>query len=477
MLITLSFPIADYRMFIQEDTHRLDLVDISEAADYGKGYFRSFGGFSRRYAQHHISQPNESTYAKADNGIRFDRLRRKKPPVDAFKGHFDCVFRRAFFNHYSARFDIGLTNQSRKCYGIGPEGIESIIHSALNLYFYVSPNKIDNAIQNDNQHVRAVAFGSILKKKYILATTRRPTENIKAVRENWISNRLPVVLCQIDGYESWWFDRYVEYNYIEISLPKTWGLRLFYKVINESTIPVWVIVKDWNTDKERLRALRIWLLKWHQEKQTFFGLIHYIGHIRETHDGAENSINIPKVADCLNSLLKTLGKKKKYGIPADEIANAIKSIDEQIDRNSYDEFLRFIEENPSTKYLKERLRTNMKNINMSNNHGTVNIEVIEGNKVVINNEGNNNVNLAGKSSGSTINEFFSDVKGSLDQDALSKENHEEAMKQLNKIENMIMQKEKPSMIKKALDRLMSFLIDLGATTASTLIQMKLKDLF
>ena len=267
---------------------------------------------------------------------------------------------------------------------------------------------------------------------------------------------------------------------IEICLPETWGIRLFYKVMSDTQIPVWVIVTQFDTNKERLRALRIWLLKWHQEKQTFLGLISYINISR---DKTKSHINIPIVADCLRELLDTLGRKKPKGIPADEIANAIRDIDEQIDKQSYDVFLKFLEENQSTHYLKERTKITMTTnigtnsgsiIIIDNNQGSITVHKKEN---IVNGSFVNEGTIIDENNGNITYEFLSEIELSLNSEALSEEEYEKAMQQLKEIKTMMNEKKEPSMIKKALTSFAKFLWDTGAFVASAFVQSKLKDLF
>ena len=457
MLITLSYPIADYRPFMTADTYRFDPVDTALCSDHDSGFLRSFGGFSHRYAAGEISQQHESIYATADKGIHFERFRKKDDPSLVFGGHFECVFRRAFLGPYSARFDIGLTNRSQRWLGLGAYQIEAILDEVLDLRFYANTRRKGRDPRLDDSSVRAERFGPVLKKKYAFATTRDPRRNLRSVENGWLSSRTPVMVCETDDGESGDFHAYEARRFQPIQLPGSWDIRLFYKVMGREKIPVWVMVAGPDAQAERLRALRIWLLKWHQEKETFRGLICCVGAAKEKLDAS-------LVADCLSQLLRTLNRKKRNGIPADQVANAILGIDDQIDKLTYERFLRFVRETPSTKHLYERTKVAMER----NTSGTVNNFFGPIDHSVI---------VTGQVYGNVTNGLWPEIEATLAKEDLAAKDRENAMKMLAEIQKAVTQKKEQSTVKKLASGLVDFLVKVGATAASTLVQEKLKTLF
>ena len=152
-------------------------------------------------------------------------------------------------------------------------------------------------------------------------------------------------------------------------------------------------------------------------------------------------------------------------------------INEQIDRLSYESFLEFIEKNPPTKHLIERIKHIIMEIsNLPNNHGN-SFKINLGDNYEYHFEGNNYGTQVGHNYGSITNHSLSEIKVALYEEDLSKEDLETVLNRLNEIETMISQNKEPSVIKKALNGLAKLLLDLGATAASTLIQMKMKELF
>ncbi len=354
MLITVSFPIADYRPLLHVDTYRIDMIN-ADRFNFGDGFLRSFGSISHRYSSAEYISSDERVYAKADNGIHF--CRQDEVSIGRFRVYYDCVFRRAFFGPFSARFDVGLTNRFRSTFRYEAFDIERLIKASLNLLFYANTRRVNRDISFDDKYVTAYDFGSILKKEYTYATTYRPNENLHKVSRKWLSNRVPVVVLQSDYREVGSFKGYSSRGFKKIGIPEEWNIRLYYKELR-SKIPVWIVVADPEVNKERLRALRIWLLKWHQEKQTFQGVISFIGASCE--DNRKN-IDNSMVANCLNDLLKTIGKKKQDGFSAYEVANSIMGIERQVDISTEERFFTYLKNNPSTCFLYRRSIAAMNN--------------------------------------------------------------------------------------------------------------------
>lgn len=355
MLITVSFPIADYRPLIS-DTHRIDMTN-AERFDFGAGFLRSFGNINYRHSSSEYLSTDERIYAKADNGIHF--CRQNETRIGNFRVYFDCVFRRVFFGPFSARFDIGLTNRFQKASCFNAFEIEKLIRSALNLRLYANTRRKNRNKIFDDRYVTVFDFGSILKKEYTYATTYTPKQNLRKVKKHWLSNRIPVVVLQSDYKEVGTFKGYSNRGFKKIKIPDEWNIRLYYKELR-SNIPIWVIVADSDVNKERLRALRIWLLKWHQEKQTFLGVISFLSAFTEKNENRQVLVD-SMVAECLGNLLSTLGKKKQDGFSAYEVANSIISIERQIDVLTEERFFRYLSKNTSACHLHRRLSVAMSN--------------------------------------------------------------------------------------------------------------------
>ena len=354
MLITISFPIADYRPFIHADTYRIDMIN-AERFDFGNGFLRSFGSIGRRHSLGFYISPDERVFANADNGIHLSF--QDEENIGRSSVYFDCAFRRAFFGPFSVRFDVGLANRFTSYSGFNAYGVEQLIHDALNLKFYANTKRANRDTRYDDNPVSAHDFGSVLKKEYTYATTAHPNENLQRINKNWLSNRTPAVVLQGNSSNFKSIHDFTQKGFRKIQIPEEWNIQLLYKELS-SRIPVWVIISDSNANKERLRALRIWLLKWHQEKQTFLGVISFIGAFCKTNGQV---IDDSMVAQCLCDLLKTLGKQKQDGFSAYEIAHSIMGIERQIDISTEDYFLTYVKNSPLTSHFYNRSKIVMKN--------------------------------------------------------------------------------------------------------------------
>lgn len=371
MLFTISFPIADYRTLLNCQTYEIDMFN-NQRFDFGKGFLRSFGCFSNRYSSKEYISPDEQVYANANNGIHF-----YKQPYGYLNGgypfYFDCVFRRAFFGPFSARFDIGLTDRYRGSFVYSLNEIVESVDKALYLQVYSNTRRADRNTQYDDRYVALCDFASALKKEYQYATTKDPKKNVAKLNQKWLSARMPAVVVQ---------SRYNEVNikckssnsFRKIDLPNEWNIRLYYREL-KNKIPLWIIVADREVNKERLRALRIWLLKWHQEKQSFQGIFSFIYSLPPCK--VDEMVDANKVAEYLKKLLSSLEKKRQDGFPAYAVANAIMSINRQIDVSSEEQFLNYLDRHGNTQHLLGRTQAAMKN-----NFPFKELDIVEGRSVV-----------------------------------------------------------------------------------------------
>ena len=98
-------------------------------------------------------------------------------------------------------------------------------------------------------------------------------------------------------------------------------------------------------DKQRVRCLRIWLLKWHQEKGAFLSVCSLISNRMQPD---QQLINVSEFATCLQKLLHSLAKKSYYGVPNTDVANTIVSVSRQIEPNVEEQFINFLERHEET---------------------------------------------------------------------------------------------------------------------------------
>ena len=106
MLYTVSVPVADKRVFLSGKTYRLDPQQFPQSWS-AKHFLRSFGQYGYRSHPEKIIPFQEKQYANAHRGICIPEDQR----VLSYGGTdflFECVFRRAFFDDYSARIDVGI---------------------------------------------------------------------------------------------------------------------------------------------------------------------------------------------------------------------------------------------------------------------------------------------------------------------------------------------------------------------------------
>lgn len=347
MLITVSFPILDCRRLLAVQIPQIDIINESVKWMNGNGFVRSFGGIKTRRPSSESLPINDDFFFTAKKGIHFHAQEESYCT-------FECVFRRLFVSDYSARLDIGLTPQKKyeDCWDeeyfnfwrfeYACESAEQLANRVLRLTVY--GNNPDDA--RKKTYLRDFRFS----KAYVAATTPTNCATKNEHKTLWFYNQKPVVVIVCRNIR-------VDKRFTKVELPVSWGIDLYYKLLS-SGIPLWVIRTRVEANKERVRSLRIWLLKWHQEKCAFLSVFSLISN-QQNRD--QQLINVSEFATCLRKLLHSLAKKSYYGVPNTDVANTIASVSRQIEPNVEERFINFLEQHEETKYLIKRTYAAMSN--------------------------------------------------------------------------------------------------------------------
>ena len=159
-------------------------------------------------------------------------------------------------------------------------------------------------------------------------------------------------------------------------IPEGWGVELYHKRLYQHGInrevPVWIIVKQEKARKDMVRALRIFLLKTHQERETLKAVM------RLVHESGENEdlIGCEKMGAYLNLVTSTFSKERRDGVPQRPIMDIIRTADGEVFGNETEDMVRYLERNVKLRHLRGRFRAvtnNIYNVNITDNHGTINI--------------------------------------------------------------------------------------------------------
>lgn len=346
MFFTISFPLIDKREFLDAETHRIDASEFPRGLNDGS-FLRSFGMYGLRSYPDANIPPHEKVYANAHRGVRIA----KQQQLLRFKKEWlrpSCIFRRVFFDNYSARVDIGLRVQDYLTNSLYPSNIIDKIEAILKYKMYVPPNP------NNSKKIKDL--GKEIANKYLYATTKDPGCHWKIVNPNWISHACPIVIVEVDqtllvngkvGNEK----RLKNVS----SIPSAWGVQLYHYMRSDG-IPAWIIVKGESLQKDKLRALRIFLLRFHQEKEALKSFPQLVA-------SAHNHgwiLNVARIEHFLNKTTSYFSKARRDGVEQQPIVDIVKKADIIAYGPETQYFLDYL--GCELPYLKERCRNVMNNV-------------------------------------------------------------------------------------------------------------------
>lgn len=311
MFYSISFPLIDKRIFLTKNTYRIDMNEFPRNWN-DSSFLRSFGMFGQRRNPTGDILYQEKKYAKANRGVRIaDQnlvLRYKKVWMKP-----DCVFRRVFFDDYSARFDIGLKQTEWRLTALSSRDIMNRVEAVLKYTVQV----------NGDTSEPIVNIGKELASKFLYATTREPGKNWGQVDPHWIVSACPSIIIEAEHAQMsqlWCDERSCAFHTVQI--PEHWRLNLFHYV-HYNGIPVWIIVKKDGFQKDKLRALRIYLLKLHQEREA----LKVFRNLVAAHGSSEGSLDLLEIEKYLNIVTSTFSRKKRDGIEQQPIMDAVRNAD------------------------------------------------------------------------------------------------------------------------------------------------------
>lgn len=363
MLFTISFPLVDKRPFLSVDTFRIPSDELTGHWDDVK-FLRSFGLFGKRIGIEGGLHFQEQRYAKANRGVRIakqgQRLEYKKTVIRP-----GCVFRRVFFDDYSARVDVGLKSGIRHTGPLYPSGARDAVEAFLRYNVYTA-----RSIQRP---VRIRDVGRQLAVEYLYATTKLPGNNWQSADAHWILSARPMILLEVEQRElvHGRIGNNRRMRRID-AIPESWGMELQFYVRGDG-IPVWIIVRGEKPQKDMVRALRIYLLRFHQERETLRCFCEVASSLVHK-DGA---LNVPAVEMYLNMVTSIFARPKRDGIEQQPIMEAARQADQAVYAVEYSSLLEYLERNLT--YLKARCKKTMDN--------TFNIGNFNGNLVAGDNDG------------------------------------------------------------------------------------------
>ncbi len=385
MYLSFEFPFTDTRYFLKEDTYRLNPkrdMDLGTRSVINNEFIRSFGLIQER--KNPGKEIQEKIFASAKKSFSFD-------PSNSFvfsknKRFVPKVFyRRLFTDGKNSRIDVGIKNALHTNYS--SSDIDEIIRALYSLDVFIPRHNKSKTLY---KKIKLKELGKSVSALYLNSTTSLPKENSPKLKKDWIVSGSTMVLCQIKDEERVKFD-FGDYINIEIDNLSELGIELYYKkmsgIYSNYNVPVWLIAEGKNAKPDKVRNLRIYLMKLHEERECFRQILnHFHNEIFESEDFGSTK----KLSDYIkNYVYESLLKKSKYGYSNRLINEIVHLIDKNINDSEIDSLLKKFG-TVNLEKIKEELDNAMKNNTITINGNVGNVGDINGNPVFNNNTAINN---------------------------------------------------------------------------------------
>lgn len=308
MLYSFSIPLSDKRSFLSCQTNKIPM----DIAHRNSGFLRSFGQSKEKDIPISVVE-DERKYAMANKGVRVQERQNYivhngmviKPAI---------VFRRIFYNSCAARVDIGMRikNIEHPCPDL--QYLLDTVTALLSCMVYTK-EKAESAKE-------IMRIGNDLAREYLFATTVTPHLNWDKVQEEWVVSNRPtaVIECNEEELSTFALNQLIDYSFLKKveSFPNEWNIRLYYCSYFDN-IPCWLIVKQNDVPKDKLRALKIYLLRLHQERET----LRVVSDLLANCSDPMNQLNVIKVEEYLDKFTSVYSRGSRDEIEQREILSAI----------------------------------------------------------------------------------------------------------------------------------------------------------
>lgn len=330
MLISVQFPLADCRPFLDMETHRLDKPAWPQVCG---SYIRGFGGV--RKLDPTKRWPGERVFCSGDQAVRFTSDPKQiRDGVREVATALGCAFRRLVLDEPAvARFEIGFT-RNRGCLrlrSMGPKEVSSTIRAILQLPMRVAHAgaAIDCEMSECGEHLAA---------HYLRATTKRLKGKTFNTEPWWISAGDPLLIMQYDSGQIAELPPYCQ----RVPGTEEWGLEIhhFHFRYKNRPYPVWLLGAKSETlasaDEDRLQRLWKRLLKLHVERECLQQILWAVAH-QKIRVGPKTESS-ERLQYYLDKSIETLSRASALGLPQAELQFA-QQVDDLIDPDQRGELL------------------------------------------------------------------------------------------------------------------------------------------
>jgi hypothetical protein len=275
MLLTIQFPIADSRQFLEERTGFLNFPAWAHSVDPTRDFVRSFGKIEKRRLGGLQNWIGESSICFARRALRFpdNALFNFAYAADQIPIPLGVVFRRFFSDGIATgKFEVGIGTRSKTPINFTSTQTKEFIN-----YFL----KLKVQIPYCSESVPLADAGKCISNLYLKASTKRKELKIIEPQSWWVEPGKPILFLVYSEAENIKLPFHI--IYIKKLDLKTDAYELGFCKIpwkNGIEIGMWFVKVRSDINYKSIRALRIALLRLYAERQCVRIILRNIGKNR-----------------------------------------------------------------------------------------------------------------------------------------------------------------------------------------------------
>jgi hypothetical protein len=311
MFVGFQIPLADVRLYLS-DTKKLHVPDYLLGPDEGAAEFlRNFGRFEPRRRGAGDDWPAENVYCRAARGVRFAEGGLpilEEPPGS--QGRFECAYRRYLSNGKAvSRIELGLVRRSRRPLPqTQAQQVRGLLERVLHL-----PVRIRT--ENGFHDARLIEAGAPLARQVLRSTTNWKAADREFTPEDWwvTSGRVLLLLeyapDEVDGLPGL-------ARPAPTDIP---GLKLHHVSFTDGTriARAWLLEIEPTADFERVRQIRLHLMRMHTEREVLRQVLRQIAKKRLALPATPQERS--ELLDYVEKSLGFLERTSVYGNPQSEL--------------------------------------------------------------------------------------------------------------------------------------------------------------
>ncbi len=359
MFIIIQYPIYDSRKFIHCNSHKLEVPVWPFPKE--NEFVRYFGRIEKRKLGGTKEWGGENYYSRSHRALRFQPLKNKKLDKKGINFIPKVKFRRFYSDgKVVCRFEVAFIVSKPLSRDYNEEEFKRIINYILSL-------PVSVAFQRNNKYEMQF-IGPHLAKIYLLASTEASALKNADTEDWWVGCGRPMIFIQTNKNER--ISVYKNAKFINVL--SNYGINLWHDWYKrkERNVRLWILSPCNGGNIDTVRRLRLNLVHLHAEQECLREILRLATKEKITIKTKTKPTD--DFHDYLNNAIRSISRKKRYGLPQSKIIDYAQDCDEIVNTSERYTLLE------NTQNMRRRIRIKLEEYTKKPESETINIYNIGG---------------------------------------------------------------------------------------------------